>query len=99
MAMGKYLGLSENEISTVCVIFTGISSLVTLLCSCLPLTVLKGSLVAFCTAVFACGVLVFDKLFMLVPLGGAALIMLYAMIPFTSIQYFIRSDSLRKNKD
>ena len=98
MAFGKYLGITEDEISTVCVIFTGISSLVTLLCSCLPLSVLKGCLVAACTAIFAVGVLTFDKLFMLVPLGTAALIMLLAMLPFTVIQYFIRSDSLRKNK-
>lgn len=98
MAFGKYLGITENEISTVCVIFTGISSLVTLLCSCLPLSVLKGCLVAACTAIFAVGVLIFDKLFMLVPLGTASLIMLLAMLPFTVIQYFIRSDSLRKNK-
>lgn len=98
MAFGKYLGITEDEISTVCVIFTGISSLVTLLCSCLPLSVLKGCLVAVCTAIFAAGVLIFDKLFMLVPLGTAALIMLLAMLPFTVIQYFIRSDSLRKNK-
>lgn len=98
MAFGKYLGITEDEISTVCVIFTGISSLVTLLCSCLPLSVLKGCLVAVCTAIFAVGVLIFDKLFMLVPLGTAALIMLLAMLPFTVIQYFIRSDSLRKNK-
>lgn len=98
MAFGKYLGITEDEISTVCVIFTGISSLVTLLCSCLPLSVLKGCLVAACTAIFAVGVLMFDKLFMLVPLGTAALIMLLAMLPFTVIQYFIRSDSLRKNK-
>lgn len=98
MAFGKYLGITEDEISTVCVIFTGISSLVTLLCSCLPLSVLKGCLVAACTAIFAVGVLIFDKLFMLVPLGTAALIMLLAMLPFTVIQYFIRSDSLRKNK-
>ena len=59
---------------------------------------LKGCLVAACTAIFAVGVLIFDKLFMLVPLGTAALIMLLAMLPFTVIQYFIRSDSLRKNK-
>lgn len=98
MAFGKYLGITEDEISTVCVIFTGISSLVTLLCSCLPLSVLKGCLVAACTAIFTVGVLIFDKLFMLVPLGTAALIMLLAMLPFTVIQYFIRSDSLRKNK-
>ena len=98
MAFGKHLGITEDEISTVCVIFTGISSLVTLLCSCLPLSVLKGCLVAACTAIFAVGVLIFDKLFMLVPLGTAALIMLLAMLPFTVIQYFIRSDSLRKNK-
>lgn len=98
MAFGKYLGITEDEISTVCVIFTGISSLVTLLCSCLPLSLLKGCLVAACTAIFAVGVLIFDKLFMLVPLGTAALIMLLAMLPFTAIQYFIRSDSLRKNK-
>lgn len=98
MAFGKYLGITEDEISTVCVIFTGISSLVTLLCSCLPLSLLKGCLVAACTAIFAVGVLIFDKLFMLVPLGTAALIMLLAMLPFTVIQYFIRSDSLRKNK-
>lgn len=98
MAFGQYLGLSEDEISTVCVIFTGASSLVTLLCSCLPLTVLKGCLVAACAAIFVFGVLVLDKLFMLVPLGTAALIMLCAMLPFTAIQYFIRSDSLRKNK-
>ena len=98
MAFGKYLGITEDEISTVCVIFTGISSLVTLLCSCLPLSLLKGCLVAACTAIFAVGVLIFDKLFMLVPLGTAALIMLLAMLPFTVLQYFIRSDSLRKNK-
>ena len=98
MAFGKYLGITEDEISTVSVIFTGISSLVTLLCSCLPLSLLKGCLVAACTAIFAVGVLIFDKLFMLVPLGTAALIMLLAMLPFTVIQYFIRSDSLRKNK-
>ena len=98
MAFGKYLGITEDEISTVCVIFTGISSLVTLLCSCLPLSLLKGCLVAACTVIFAVGVLIFDKLFMLVPLGTAALIMLLAMLPFTVIQYFIRSDSLRKNK-
>lgn len=98
MAFGKYLGITEDEISTVCVIFTGISSLVTLLCSCLPLSVLKGCLVAACTAIFAVGVLIFDKLFMLVSLGTAALIILLAMLPFTVIQYFIRSDSLRKNK-
>lgn len=98
MAFGQYLGITEDEISTVCVIFTGISSLVTLLCSCLPLSVLKGCLAAACAAIFAVGVLIFDKLFMLVPLGTAALIMLLIMLPFTAIQYFIRSDRLRKNK-
>ncbi len=98
MVFGQYLGITEDEISTVCVIFTGVSSLVTLLCSCLPLSVLKGCLVAACAAIFVVGVLIFDKLFMLVPLGTAALIMLLAMLPFTAIQYFIRSDSLRKNK-
>ena len=98
MAFGKYMGIAEDEISTICVIFTGVSSLVTLLCSCLPLSALKGCLVASCAAIFFLCVFVFDEVFMLVPLGTVSLIILFAMLPFTAIQYFIRSDSLRKKK-
>lgn len=97
MAVGSGLGISEEEITTVCVIFTGISSLVTLLCSCLPLTVPKGSLVAACGAIFAAGVLLLGKIFMLVPLGAAACIMLCVLLPLTAIQYFIRRNELRKS--
>lgn len=95
MTAGGFLGIAEEEISTVCVIFTGVSSLVTLLCSCVPLTVPKGCLVAVCGGIFAAGVLFFGNVFMLAHLGTAAMAMLCVLLPFTAVQYFVtkrRSD-------
>lgn len=99
VAAGGSLGLTLDEISTVCTVFTGISSLVTLLCSCLPLNKFKGALIAFCAAVFFVAVRLLPGVFMLVPLGKAAALLLAAMLPFTLIQYFIRRNQLRKEEN
>ncbi|MGN0628926.1 MAG: HAD-IC family P-type ATPase [Oscillospiraceae bacterium] len=98
LAFGGSFGLTPDEISTVCTVFTGVSSLVTLLCSCLPLDRFKGALIFACAGIFFGAVFLLPEVFMLVPLGRRALILLLCMAPFALIQLFIRRNQLRKEK-
>ena len=99
LIIGERLGLSPEECSTVCTIYTGAASLMALLCSCLPLNKFKAVLVCACTAIFFGGIMLFGELFMLVPLGSLEMTMLLCLLPFTLIQIFIRGDQLRKEKN
>lgn len=99
LSLGEALLLTQDEISTVCTIFTGFSSLVTLLCSCLPPDRFKVLLILACAGIFFGAVLLLPGVFMLVPLGGKALILLLCMLPFTFIQLIIRRNQLWKKKN
>ena len=98
LIFGEGLGLSLEECSTICTIYTGTASLVTLLCSCLPLNKFKAVLIVLCSAIFFGGAAFFSELFMLVELGDAAKNMLLCMLPFTAVQLLVRGVQLRKEK-
>ena len=98
LIFGEGLGLSPEECSTICTIYTGTASLVTLLCSCLPLNKFKAVLIVLCSAIFFGGAAFFSELFMLVELGDAAKNMLLCMLPFTAVQLLVRGVQLRKEK-
>ncbi len=97
-AFGTSLGLTAGECSTVSVIFTGLSGLMLLLCSCMPLNGLRAGLVAAMGALFAGAVLVLPGLFMLTPLHGTALTLLVCLSPLSLIQVALRWWTIRKKK-
>ncbi len=99
IAFGESFGLTPDEISTVCTMFTGLSSLVTLTCSCLPLNRFKGALICVCAAIFFGAVRFLPDVFMLVPLGRPAETLFLCLIPFTFVQYFIRRSHLWKEEN
>lgn len=98
LIIGDRIGISTDECSTICTIYTGITSIVTLLCACMPLTRFKTAVVCFSTAIFIGAILLFGEVFMLVPLGKAAAILLISLVPLTLIQFVIRGGNLRKEK-
>ncbi len=98
LVFGNVLGLSPDECSTICTVYTGTASLMTLLCSCLPLNKFKAAIVLASTVIFFGGVSLFSGLFMLVPLTSAGRTLLLCLAPLTLIQLLIRSDQLRKEK-
>ncbi len=98
LVLGEIFKLSYEEVSTVAAFYTGTATLAALFCSCLPLTKFKAVLVMGCAALFYGAAALFGELFMLVPLEGTAAIIFLCLIPFTFIQYFLRSDVLRRRK-
>ena len=95
---GESLGLSIEEISTICTVYTGTASLMTLFTTCLPLNKFKAAIVIGSTAVFSGAISIFDELFMLVPLSDAGRIILLCLIPLTFVQLIVRSVQLKKEK-
>ena len=95
---GESLGLSIEEISTICTVYTGTASLMTLFTTCLPLNKFKAAIVIGSTAVFSGAISIFDELFMLVPLSDAGRIILLCLIPLTFVQLIVRSIQLKKEK-
>ena len=91
--------LSIEEVSTVCTVYTGAASLMTLLTTCLPLNKFKAAIVIGSTVVFSAAISLFEELFMLVPLSEFGRIILLALLPLTLIQLIIRYIQLRKEKD
>ncbi len=65
--LGKHMGLSYPEISTLCVYLAGVAGLSVLLRVCMPLEKLRGILVATMTGLFIAGVLVLRELLELTP--------------------------------
>ena len=92
---GESLGLSIEEISTICTVYTGTASLMTLFTTCLPLNKFKAAIVIGSTAVFSGAISIFDELFMLVPLSDAGRIILLCLIPLTFVQLIVRSIQLK----
>ncbi len=96
LIIGTNLGLSAGEVSTICTAYTGTASLITLLCSCLPLNKFKAAIVIASTVIFFGGISIFDGLFMLSPLSDAGRILLLCLAPFTLVQLAVRCFQLRK---
>lgn len=86
---GEIAGLTLDEISTMCVLFTGFSSLVTLAFSIQPLTIKKIIMLLFCIAVFLMGIIFFKDLLMLVPLTKYRINLLVLCI-ISIIPYILR---------
>lgn len=98
LIIGENLGLSADEASTICTVYTGTASLITLLCSCMPLNKFKAAIVIGSTALFFGALKLFEDLFMLVDLSAPGRILLLCLLPLVIIQLLIRSVQLRKEK-
>lgn len=72
MLIGARLGLPEAQVSTVCTLASGFAGLLVLLLTCLPLDGLRAALVGLMAAAMAGAVLIVPQVFYLVPLTGAA---------------------------
>ncbi len=94
--IGENIGLTLDEISTVCTLYTGTASLITLLCTCLPLNKFKAVLIFACAAIFFGALSIFGELFMLVPLAGKAATLLLCLLPLTLIQLLLRNLQIKK---
>ena len=99
LIIGENLGLSADEASTICTVYTGTASLITLLCSCMPLNKFKAAIVIGSTAIFFGALKLFEDLFMLVDLSAPGRILLLCLLPLVIIQLLIRSVQLRKEKN
>ncbi|MBQ7875176.1 MAG: HAD-IC family P-type ATPase [Oscillospiraceae bacterium] len=99
LIIGEGLGLTIDECSTICTAYTGTASLMTLLCSCMPLNKYKAAIVIASTVIFFGGLSLFGELFMLVPLSAPGRILLLSLLPFTLIQLIVRGNQLRKEKN
>jgi len=91
LILGERLGLPAEEVSTICTVFTGGASLMTLLCACLPLNKFKAVLICVCTAIFSGAISLFGEIFMLVPLSGTGRTILLCILPFILVQLFLRN--------
>ncbi len=91
LILGGKLGLPAEEVSTICTVFTGGASLMTLLCACLPLNKFKAVLICVCTAIFSGAISLFGEIFMLVPLSGTGRTILLCILPFILVQLFLRN--------
>ena len=91
LILGGKLGLPAEEVSTICTVFTGGASLMTLLCACLPLNKFKAVLICICTAIFSGAISLFGEIFMLVPLSGTGRTILLCILPFILVQLFLRN--------
>jgi len=91
LILGERLGLPAEEVSTICTVFTGGASLMTLLCACLPLNKFKAVLICICTAIFSGAISLFGEIFMLVPLSGTGRTILLCILPFILVQLFLRN--------
>lgn len=98
LIIGEKAGLSIDEISTICTVYTGGASLMTLLTTCLPLNKFKAAIVIGSTLIFSGAIRLFDELFMLVPLSDIGRIILLCLLPLTLIQFIIRTIQLKKEK-
>ena len=98
LIIGENLGISPEEISTICTIYTGTASLITLLSTCLPLNKFKAVLVFACAGIFFGAAALLKDLFMLAELSKTAEIMLLCLLPLTVIQLIVRRVQLRKEK-
>ena len=87
LIFGGRFGLSDEEISTVAVLYTGTASLLALLRACQPLNRRKALLVLACAAVFFFAMEFLDGLFLLVPLGKAARLLLLALLPLALLPF------------
>lgn len=99
LVFGTNMGIPFEEISSVCVIYTGAASFIMLLCSCMPLNKYKAAIILVCSGLFTFFAKVMGEIFMIVPLDKTAGIMLLLLLPLTLIQLFIRSWELRKSKN
>ncbi|MBQ4545706.1 MAG: HAD-IC family P-type ATPase [Oscillospiraceae bacterium] len=96
LIIGGKLGLPAEEVSTICTVFTGGASLMTLLCACLPLNKFKAVLICVCTAIFSGAISLFGEIFMLVPLSGTGRTILLCILPFILVQLFLRNSRFGK---
>lgn len=87
LMVGSRLGLSDGEISTLSVLYTGCASLLALLRACCPLNKRKAALVIVCAAIFFAAMRFLDGLFLLVPLGAAARLFIPALLPFLLLPF------------
>lgn len=98
LIFGESLGISQDECATICTLYTGIASIIMLLCSCLPLNRFKAAVVCLSTLIFFGGTIIFEEVFMLVKLGKTALILFVSLLPIAFIQLIIRGELLRREK-
>lgn len=73
MLLSRPLGYGEEVCATLCTLAGAISGLFTLYLTCRPLDGIRAALLAMVTAAMALAVLVFPKVFYLVPLNGIQL--------------------------
>lgn len=96
--LGMSAKLSLEEVSTICTVYTGAASLMTLLTTCLPLNKFKATIVIGSTVIFSVAIRFFDELFMLVPLSAAGRTLLLCLLPLTLIQLVVRQIQIKKEK-
>ena len=99
LVAGEIIGLSLDEISTICTVYTGTASLFMLLATCMPLNKYKAAIVIGSSLIFFGGISLFKNLFMLVPLSDEGRILLLCLVPLTLIQLIIKGWQLRKEKN
>ncbi|MBR2639713.1 MAG: HAD-IC family P-type ATPase, partial [Oscillospiraceae bacterium] len=96
--LGMSAKLSLEEVSTICTVYTGTASLMTLLTTCLPLNKFKATIVIGSTVIFFVAIRFFEELFMLVPLSAAGRTLLLCLLPLTLIQLVVRQIQIKKEK-
>lgn len=94
LVCGDIFHFSLDEISTICVIFTGFSSLVTLFCSLMPLTGYKKVIMAVSLSVFVFGLIFLGKLLEFVSIQPVGYIVLIILCIVSLIQYFLRGEGI-----
>lgn len=85
MLSSLFLPFTDDQISTICVLTTGISSLIVLFKICMPFNWLRLTLPIVLSFAFAVGVIFFQQLFSLVPVTwtmAAVIVVLSVAAPF-----------------
>ncbi len=95
---GEKMGISLEECSTICTVFTGTTSLIMLLSVCLPLNKFKTVIVMGSSIIFFGAIKLFDELFMLVPLGAEGRILVLCLLPLALLPLLLRNIRLGKEK-
>lgn len=99
LILASSLQLSSDECSTICTVFTGCASLVTLLCACIPLNKYKAVLIFVCAAIFFFAAALFGEIFMLVPLTSSGTAVILRLLPLTLFQLILRVIQLKKEQN
>ena len=72
-ALGAYMNLPQEQLSTVCLFLIGLAGVLVLLFLCWPLTRLRGALLAAVAVLFFLAVTILHGIFHVVPLGPSAI--------------------------